>query len=247
MKDGYKLYDTHTHIGHARHSGRTRTADDLLRQMDAFGVDKSVVIPYPVVEDHRAEHDLIGRAVHDHADRLVGTACLDPFVPEAAFREEVRRCVERWGFRALKLQPKYQAINPISPRSDFFFTTAVEHDLRLIVHTGDGVPFSLPSLYILPAQRFAGLTIVLGHAGSSIFYAEAIVAALQCPNIFIELSTLMPHFVGEILGHVPPTRLMVGSDLPEDLEIEIGKIMSMPLAEQDRRQILWNTAEQVFG
>ncbi|MEX0885405.1 MAG: amidohydrolase family protein [Phycisphaeraceae bacterium] len=247
MKDDYRIYDTHTHIGHARHSGRVVTADELLARMDSFGVDKSVVIPYPVVTDHRAEHDLIGQAVRAHPDRLVGAACLNPFVPEAEFRDEVRRCVEQWGFRALKLQPKFQAINPISPRSDFFFETAVEHDLRLIVHTGDGVPFSLPSLYIVPAQKFPELTIVLGHAGGSVFYTEAIVAALQCANIFIELSTLMPHFVGEILGHVPPSRLMVGSDLPEDLEMEIGKVMAMSLDDEARREILWNTAERVFG
>ena len=247
MRDGYKIYDTHTHIGHARHSGRERTADDLLRQMDAFGVDKSVVIPYPVVEDYRAEHDLIGRAVRDHPDRLVGTACLSPFVPEHEFRNEVRRCAEQWGFRALKLQPKFQAINPISPRSDFFFESAVENDLRVIVHTGDGVPFSLPSLYIVPARRFPDLTIVLGHAGSSIFYTEAIVAALERSNIYIELSTLMPHFVREILGHISPSRLMVGSDLPEDLELEVGKVTSLPLERADRQEILWNVAERVFG
>jgi hypothetical protein len=31
MKHGHRLFDTHTHIGTARHSGRVYSADDLLR------------------------------------------------------------------------------------------------------------------------------------------------------------------------------------------------------------------------
>ena len=82
--------------------------------MDRFGVDRSLAIPFPVVEDHRAAHDLIGRAVAAHPDRLAGAACLYPFVPEADFRDEVRRCREQYGFAALKLQPQYHGLNPIS-------------------------------------------------------------------------------------------------------------------------------------
>lgn len=247
MRQGFRIFDTHTHVGTALHSGRRHTADELLAAMDRYGVDRSVVIPYPVVDDYRRDHDEIGRAVRARPERLVGTACLYPFVPEAEFRAEVRRCVETYGFRAIKLQPKFQPLNPLSPRSDFFWETALEHGLTVIVHTGDGVPFSLPSLYISPARRFPELRIVLAHAGGSIFYQEAIVAAQVCPNVFIELSTLMPHFVREILAHVPSSRLLIGSDLPESLESELGKILHMDLPEAARKDILWNTAVTLFG
>ncbi|MGH9631104.1 MAG: amidohydrolase family protein, partial [Bryobacteraceae bacterium] len=148
MKNGFRIYDTHTHIGRARHSGRVFTADQLLAGMDGYGVDRSMVIPFPVVDDYRAAHDEIGRAVRAHPDRLAGAACLYPFMPEPAFRDEVKRCAEELGFRALKLQPQYQALNPISSRSDFFFETAAEYSLPVICHTGSGVPFALPSLFI---------------------------------------------------------------------------------------------------
>ena len=61
MRDGFSIYDAHTHIGHARHSGRRRTAGDLLSDMDRSGVDRSLVIPFPVVENQRAAHDEIGK------------------------------------------------------------------------------------------------------------------------------------------------------------------------------------------
>jgi hypothetical protein len=246
MRDGFRIYDTHTHVGHARHSGRRFSAEDLLRSMDRFGVDRSVVIPFPVVEDVRAAHDEIGRAVRAHPDRLTGAACVYPFVPEADFRAEVRRCVETYGFRALKFQPQYQGLNPLSPGSDFLFETAREHGLPLICHTGNGAPFALPSLFIVPARKFPDLTVVLAHSGGSAYVLEAITAALVCPNVVLELSLLAPHLVGEVLSHVPPSRLMIGSDLPESLEAEMSKILRLEAPAEVRSEILWGTAARVF-
>ncbi len=83
---------------------------------------------------------------------------------------------------------------------------------------------------------------MLSHAGGGgILAAEAIVAALFCPNIYLELSSLMPHHVLEVLAHVPSNRLMIGSDLPESLDIEMGKILGLNIAEGAKRDILYNT------
>jgi predicted TIM-barrel fold metal-dependent hydrolase len=246
MKDGFRIYDTHTHIGVARHSGRTCTAEDMLRHMDAFGVDRSLLIPFPVVEDHRAAHDEIASAVRQWSDRFTGCACLYPFIPLRQFRDELRRCSEELGFRALKLQPQYHGLNPLSPRSDFFFEAAVDNGFVLVVHTGAGAPFALPSLYIAPARKFPGLTVVLGHAGGGLYSGEAVVAATVCPNVIIELSSLMPQHIGEVLAHVSPDRLMIGSDLPDSIPVEIGKILTLSIDDTAKHQILWETATRVL-
>jgi predicted TIM-barrel fold metal-dependent hydrolase len=247
VRDGFRIFDTHTHIGTARHSGRVQTADQLLGAMDQFGIDRAVAIPFPVVEDHRAQHDEIGRAVRAHPGRFVGAACIPPFVAESDFRDEVRRCVEQWGFRAIKLQPQYQALNPVSDRSDFLFDCAARLGMAVIVHTGTGVPFSLPSLYILKARKFPGLPIILGHAGGSVYMHECIVAAAVCSNIYVEVSSLMPHHIAELAAHVPSNRLMAGSDIIESIGAELGKVVSMDVAPEWRRDVLWNTAAAVFG
>ena len=246
MKDGFSIYDAHTHVGRARHSGRCFTGDQLLVSMDRFGIDRSLVIPFPVVDDHRAAHDEIAAAVRAHPDRLAGCACIYPFVPEEEFRSEVRRCAEELGFRALKLQPQYQPLNPISPRSDFLFETALQYGLPVVCHTGAGAPYALPSLFIMPARRFPDLPIVLAHAGGGIYSAEAIVAASVCPNIYVELSSLMPHHIAEVLAHVPTSRLMIGSDLPGSLDTEMSKILGLDIDADAKRDILWNTARRVF-
>lgn len=212
--------------------------------MDAHGIDKSLLIPFPLVDDERAEHDLIDDAVRAYPDRFLGAACLNPW--SLRFQDELRRCSEELGFGALKLQPQYHGLNPISNRSDFYFEAALKYNLTLVVHTGAGTPFALPSLYIAPARRFPELSLILGHAGGGVYSAEAIVAAGVCPNIFIELSSLMPHHVLEVLNHVPSNRLMIGSDLPESAETEIGKILTLNVADQQKRDILWNTADRLF-
>jgi uncharacterized protein len=248
MTDGFKIYDTHTHIGVARHSGRRYTAEQLLRDMDGYGVDRSMLIPWPVVEDARAAHDEIGRAMRAWPERFAGAACLYPYIPEQEFRDEVRRCREEYGFTAIKLQPQYQPLNPLWATSDFFFETAIENDFTIICHTGTGIPYALPSLMMEPARRWPELRIVLAHCGGGgIFAAEAIIAASFCPNIYLELSTLMPNHVHEVLHRVPSSRLMIGSDLPENLAVEMGKILGLGVGEQVRAEILWGTAREVLG
>ena len=247
MRNGYRIFDTHTHIGTARHRGYSATADELLRNMDRHGVDRSLVIPYPVVENYRREHDAIGLALRKYPDRLIGAACLYPYMPVEEFRSEIRRCREEYGFSALKLQPQYHGLNPCLDASDFFFETAIQNGMTVVCHSGPGLPFSLPSLCMMPARKFPDLKLVIAHCGGGIFVHDAIVAAAFCPNIVLELSTLMPSHVLEVLTYVSPDRLMIGSDSPENLGTEIEKILTLDIADASKREILSDTARRVFG
>jgi len=49
---------------------------------------------------------------------------------------------------------------------------------------------------------------------------------------------LMPHHMLEVLGYVPSSRLMIGSDLPESVEIEIAKTLTLDISGEDKRNIL---------
>ncbi len=248
MRDGFTIFDTHIHIGTARHSGRRHHAAQIVDAMDQFGVDRSVAIPFPVVDDYRREHDEIGAAIRDYPGRFIGAACLNPFIAEQTFRDEVRRCREEYGFRALKFQPQYQGLNPLLDSSAFLFETAIENRLALIVHTGTGIPFSLPSMYLLAARRYPELKIILAHCGGGgIFLGEAIVAATLFDNIYLELSSLMPNHILEVLHRIPSNRLMAGSDLPENLHIEMLKILQLPVSDADKRNLLSGTGELVFA
>jgi hypothetical protein len=246
MRNGFRVFDSHTHLGSARHSGRRQTVDQMVEASDRCGIDRSLLIPFPVVDDYRREHDEIAAAIRAFPDRFAGAACIHPFIGEQEYRDEIRRCAEELGFRALKLQPQYQALNPLNRRGDFLYESALKHNLALVVHTGAGAPFALPSLYIMVARRFPELPVILGHAGGGIYCAEAIVAASVCPNIYIELSSLMPHHCNEVLAHIDSSRLMAGSDLPESAETELGKILTLNASDEAKGNILWRTARRVI-
>lgn len=246
MRSGFRLYDTHTHLGNAFHSGREMTADAMLRHMDRQGIDRSLLIPFPVVADYRAEHDLIARAVREHPSRFTGALCLNPFLPVQAVEDEIRRGVEELGLRSLKLQPQFCGLNPLSAKATWFFGLANKYRLPVIVHTGSGAPFALPSLLIAPARQYPDLPIVVAHAGGPVYYLEAIVAAQTCDNLYIDLSSLMPHHSLDVLKHIPASRLMAGSDLPESAAVELGKIVDLPVDESTRRSILWDTPRRLF-
>jgi predicted TIM-barrel fold metal-dependent hydrolase len=214
--------------------------------MDRHGVDRSLAIPFPVVDDYRSQHDLIGQAVREHPDRIVGAACLYPFIERKTFCDEVRRCREQYGFAALKLQPQYHGLNVLSASSDFFFEAALENRMAVVCHTGSGLPLSSAALLMMPARKFPTLKIVAAHCGGGIFVHEAL-AALFCPNILLELSSLMPHHITEVLSYISSDRLMIGSDLPESVETEMGKILTLSIPDDDKRNILDQTGCSVFG
>jgi len=248
MNKGFRIFDTHTHVGHGLHHGRRYSAEQLIAKMDEFGVDCSLAIPFPVVEDARAAHDEIARAVKAYPGRVVGAACIYPYIGKDKYRDEVKRCAEELGFRALKLQPQFHPLDPLLEIGDFVYDAAVEFNLPMVIHTGSGVPYALPSLYVLPARRFPEAKIILAHCGGGgLFFAEAIVAALSCANIWLELSTLLPHQILQVLKHVPASRLMAGSDLPENLAAELSKILGLEVADEIKQDILWNTPCRLFG
>jgi uncharacterized protein len=248
MRQGFSIFDAHCHLGEALHSGRVHSAGRMLARMDQHGIDRALAIPFPMVRSFREAHDEIGAAVRTHADRFAGAACLDPFIGEAAFRQEIRRCQEEYGFRALKLQPQFQPVDASSPNVEWMFETAMEYRLAMVCHTGSGVPYALPSTFMPAARKYPELKIVLAHSGGGgLLLQDAIVAALFCPNIYLELSTLMPNHVLRVLAQVPSTRLMIGSDLPENLGVEVGKILDLDVTDDARRDMLWATATGVFG
>jgi hypothetical protein len=221
-------------------------AEAMLRHMDATGVDRSLLIPFPVVAEPRHEHDLIAEACRQHPDRFAGALCIPPFLQEQAFKDELRRGVEELGMRAMKLQPQFSGLNPMSAKGSWFFGLANEYRLPVIVHTGSGAPFALPSLLIPPAREYPELPIIIGHAGSPIYYLESIVAAQVCPNLLIDVSSLMPHQMLHVLQHVSPSRLMAGSDLPESAAVELGKVAALDVSDEIRRAILWENPTRVF-
>jgi hypothetical protein len=119
-------------------------------------------------------------------------------------------------------------------------------DVPVIVHTGLGVPWSLPSLSIPQARRHPQLPIILAHAGHGLYTDEAYVAASECPNIYLEPSWSPVHKVKWLIDKLGAARILFGSDLPGNVPVELAKYRALGLSAEDLSRCLGGTCTKLF-
>ena len=94
------VIDAHVHIKGGDTYRRELDPDDTIRYMDQAGVDKSCV--FSICLPSRESNEMTRKAVSGREDRLIPFAHM---VPEerSVGMEAVRRAIEDWDFRGLKL------------------------------------------------------------------------------------------------------------------------------------------------
>ena len=241
------VIDTHTHLGGSWLFPEDFGEAELLGTMDKWGVDISLVMPHshgtPTAE---AAHDQVYDLVQKHPARFFGIADLNPMLSDAAYRKEAERCIRTLGFVAIKLHPLLHPCNPLWPSVTKVFEAAQKLRVPLIVHTGTGSPFSLPSLLIPRAKEFPDVTIVLAHAGNNFYISEAIIAAQCCDNILLEPSWCGPHRVKEAVHKLGAERILFGSDVPLNVIVELTKFRNIGLTDAQVEQCLGGNAIRVY-
>jgi predicted TIM-barrel fold metal-dependent hydrolase len=241
------IVDSHQHLGRSMFSGVVTTERALLEAMDRHGVDVALVMPQPTLEDIRAVHDQIAQAVERNRGKLVGMASINPWWSEPDYRTEARRCIRALGFVALKLHPLGHNIATNHAEADKVFRVASELGVPVIVHTGLGSPWALPSLCIPPARRYPRLPIILAHAGWGLYSAEAIVAAEVCENLYLEPSWCPTYAARQMIDKFGAGRVLFGSDHLTNLPVELAKYRALGLNAEALDAILGGTASTLFG
>src|SRR5262245_17738776 len=107
------VIDAHAHLG------PPLLAEDLIKLMDADGVDKTIVFPSPsqwsmhAKENYYNSNDYIADAQAKYPDRLIGFCCINPRyngdkslgMPDLA-SQELERCLKDLGLRGVKIHPE---------------------------------------------------------------------------------------------------------------------------------------------
>jgi predicted TIM-barrel fold metal-dependent hydrolase len=137
--------------------------------------------------------------------------------------------------------------SPLMANADKVFDVAADLGVPVIVHTGLGAPWAQPSLSIPQARRHPELPIILAHAGFAIYTDEAYVAADVCPNIYLEPSWCMVGGLKMLVNKIGSERIMFGSDLPDNLPVELAKYRAAGLSEKELENCLGGTAMKLFG
>ncbi len=238
------IIDSHCHIGAGVR--KSVTSDALLRTMDEAGVERAVVCTvdqFIAVRNQEGNDDVL-RAVQAQPDRFWGLAAVNPWFGDQAV-EELERSLDA-GLSGLKINSHIQGFVLSDPIVHPLVEVCREYDAPLYAHTGTPItaePFQLAEL----ARTFPDVTMVMGHMGYTDFWYDAVPAALQSENIYLETSLIDIMNIQNAIEKVGAERILFGSDYPEsDLSLELEKIAMVDMNDEARRCILGANAQKVW-
>jgi len=241
-----RIIDAHMHLGEELLFLTDDPENVVLKAMDDNGISSQVLQPGIVARDQKKAHERIKRFADEHPGRAFGLACFNPLMDDTEYASLVRWTAKDLGFKGVKLHPNAFCLSPSHPAADKLFRLAKELDIVAMIHTGNGLPNALPSLCIPVARKYPDLRIVLAHAGGGTFGADAIVAARECPNIYLETSWVTVYDLRSMVETLGPHRVMFGSDLVSNIPVELAKYRSIGLSESELEWCLGKTAQTVF-
>lgn len=214
------------------------TTPDLLRALDAAGVDRAVVAPVDrcLAVHNREGNRLVMEAVRSHPDRLIPACSANPWFGEKAV-SEVSHAIHE-GARMLVLHPFVQGYLANDELVWPLIEVAGSARIPVYIHTGmpgNASPWQVVDL----AFRFEEVDFIMGHCGATDFWNDVVPAAKACDRVYLESSLARPFGFSRYLAEAGGKRGIMGSFAPiNDLAFEW---------EQMRGVIQEDMATGVFG
>jgi len=169
-----------------------RTGEQVVRDMDKYGIDKSCLLPFVAIPRKcRVPNDWVAREVQKYPDRLIGFASVDPLAGLGAVRE-LDYAIEKLGFRGLKLAVAYNMARLDDRRIWPLWQRAEELGIPVLVHTGYAwndcpIDWQDPLLLDEVGLAFPELKLVICHVALP-WQEYACWLADKYPNWYVEVS-----------------------------------------------------------
>ncbi|MGC8492144.1 MAG: amidohydrolase family protein [Syntrophobacteraceae bacterium] len=176
------------------------TADNIIEEMDAAGVDKTVIftVDYGLLFGEAPinafdQNKLYSEIARRHEGRLIPFMAIDPRRKGAV--EHCERAYNEWGMKGFKLHAGVGYM-PEDPCCYWVYEKAAQWNIPVMCHTG-GAPTSLPALrwensrpayFASAAARYPEVDFIFAHCGDFAWWQEAIQAAAWLPNVYVDLS-----------------------------------------------------------
>ena len=241
------IIDSHTHIEGKPDSPWIDPPETIIRLMDEAGISKSIVMTYCDSPSHDKKYepiDYVAESVYKYPERLIGYARLNPnYIDEA--EKMLVKAIRKYNMKGLKLHPYGYSSPPDSPNTIRLIKKAAELHAPTLFHCGDE-PFTLPLQILRAARLCPDATIILGHMGGYFHVNDAINAAKECPNIYLETSAMpYPYMIKKAVEEIGADRMLYASDGPGcDPKLEVYKVKLAELdAEEERKIFSGNISE----
>lgn len=177
-RDAYFRSEPEFELLYASPKSKLAGAGDLLKKMDADGVDRSVVFGFPwrSADSFRAHNDYIIEAVQQHPDRLIGLGCFDAAHPDA--HEETDRCLAA-GLSGIGELAFYRSGIDAAARERLapVMDRCRQRNAPVMIHTNEPVGHRYPgktanTLAQIEAllRSFPENRIILAHWGAGLFF-----------------------------------------------------------------------------
>ncbi len=244
--------DAHAHLGDYGPFLMPRSgADDLVRRMDALGVERTVLSANAgFSSDFRLGNDQAAAAAAAHPGRIFFYAVANPHYP-AELREELDRRADLPGFVGLKLHSTTHEAALESPANDPAWSWAVDRGCPVLVHFWAGQGLCGPENVRRVAARWPGVKLILAHLGGfGDSWRKVLELAAELQGLWFDTcgsrharGTLEGLIAGGLAG-----RLLYGSDAPWiDPGSQLGKVLYADISEDARSAILGGNARRLFG
>jgi predicted TIM-barrel fold metal-dependent hydrolase len=269
--------DTHTHLSRwwrdIQETGYRRdidyTLEGMLREMDAAGIDHSMLIQVNDAPSPPEGHAEARSLVAESKGRLSLISSANPTLGASAVEEMVALWDGTPELKGIKLFPGYNPFYPDDPRLDPIYEYAAQRGVPVLIHTGDTmdnwghVKYSRPLPIDDIAVRFRDVRFVVCHLGNP-WIDEAMEIIYKNPNVYGDTSGLLAHPSYPLFDrHVDlvrrriqdaismtgtAERVLYGSDWPLiDFRVATSLVTRLDLPERDREAILGGNARRLFG
>lgn len=222
--------------------------------LDAAGVDRALTCAWVGPLREMISNDEVAGFVAQAPDRLVGVGSVDIRRPMAAMRE-VRRCVERLGFKAIRVLPWLWEVPPTDRRFYPVYAACCEAGVPFctqIGHTGPLAPSEVgrPIYLDQVAIDFPELVIVGGHIGYP-WTDEAIAVATKHEHVYIDTSAYTaaryPRALVDYLRSNGRHKVLFGSNYPMILPAKaLQDLAAHGLDDATRASFLGGNAQRVY-
>ena len=208
------MIDTHTHFldGDWLHAGATEmTVEEIVKAQDMYDISEMWMSSIGALAD---DFTFYNRNMFEKtkacADRLRYFAAASPYYGRRAV-DEVRRCIEDYGFKGIKIHFWMQGGSVYSPATHDMMELAARHRLPVLFH--DGTPPACDTLQIAwLAGQYPEVDVILGHSGLHDTFRAASEAARRLKNVYLCISASPIADVGWIIDNTPHGQLLFGSD-----------------------------------
>lgn len=185
--------------------------DELLRRMDAHGVERAIARPMgaELTVDNRVGND---RVLKSHP-RVLGLATANPWYGARSV-EELKRCQQE-GAVGLFLHPSRQGFMPTEPVVRPLLEFAADADWPVMFHTGTYVDSDVLAVAEV-ARHFPSTQFILGCGGFADMWFEVPGAMTDTPNLWLETSHTLGDGIRATVAAAGSERIVFGSGEPSN-------------------------------